>query len=85
MCCGSATDADARFEVEGANRTLVPCSSQMLDNKHYDSSSIFKIVRLQRRMRAWLARSKAVNNYAELCPDKLEKADTDNVKVSDSC
>jgi hypothetical protein len=31
-------------------------------------------------MRAWLARSKAVHNYAALCPDKLEQADTDNVK-----
>jgi hypothetical protein len=77
-CC-KTDSTDVNAEVRGELR---PCQSQQLDNLTYHTSQMMLLVKLQRRIREFLDRKRAVRNYEIICPPELRGYDTENVKVS---
>lgn len=47
----------------------------------YHSEQILRVIRLQRRVRDFLERRRAVQRYMNICPPELSEQDTSNVKT----
>ena len=56
----------------------------MISGRFYHSGDIVKIVKLQRQIRSFLERHRAVVHYLSICPPELNEIDIANVKVSHS-
>ena len=75
-CCSNT--ADIGDEI----KSLKPCQSQMISGLLFHSKDIYKIVKLQRTVKRFLLRRRAVENYLSICPPELNEIDIANVKVS---
>ena len=53
----------------------------MIDGRHYDSNQIVQIVKLQRMIRNFLKRRRAVQFYLSICPPELKEEEIYHVKV----
>ena len=69
-CC-STEQVDLKSEITAQN-TLRPCQSQQIGGNVYHSDQIIKIVRLQKRVRDFVLRRKAVKEYIAICPENLK-------------
>ena len=64
-CC-SNNALDSLCEVSTSR--LRPCDSQQIGNTMYHSDQIYKIIRLQKRVRQFVQRKRAIQQYLEACP-----------------
>lgn len=52
----------------------------MINGQVYHTFDIKRIVRLQKMIREFLERRRAVKNYMQICPPELGELDSENVK-----
>jgi len=52
-----------------------------MNGPQYSIDDIWKIVRLQKRVKDFLDRRRAVKFYCSICPPELTDLDTENVKI----